>query len=152
MKRFCAAVLTAALAFGFVLSAFAAETNYDAIAEELLKLINAERRRAGIHELDKDRTLMKLAGKRAEEIMTVYGHYRPDGTPFYSIFDEFDFPAMASGENVSSGQENPREANESFMDSPSHKETMLSTRYHRVGVGVRKEGRRFFWVELFVGD
>lgn len=118
---------------------------------ELLKLINAERRRVGARELKLDDALSKAAAQRAVELPKVWGHTRPGGRSYSSVFAEFGLKPAKSGENVASNSKPLKASNfhRQFMDSPGHKKTMLNPDYSAVGLAFHQEGGMTYCVELF---
>ena len=129
------------------------EYNFSAARAELLKLINAERRKIGAGDLKRDATLTKAAARRASEQPRTWGHIRPDGKNYSSVFAEFNLNPASSGENVASNTK-PLKASsfhEQFMDSPGHKKILLNPDYSAVGLAFHKEGDRTYCVELFTG-
>jgi uncharacterized protein YkwD len=122
-------------------------------ARILIELINHERRAAGTAELRTDENLMKAAERRASELTKQYSHIRPDGREYHTVMGEFGLNPNGSAQNVAlRGDDNVLEVNKQFSKSPGHKKNMLNADYSRVGVGVHRDGRKYFWVELFAGE
>jgi uncharacterized protein YkwD len=131
----------------------AAGADYKAKAGALIELINYERQRAGVAALKTDEALMTAAARRASELAKNFSHTRPDGREYHTVFAEVGISPAASGENVAYREDDSAlEMNEQFLASPSHKAAMLNAAYSSVGVGLRKEGKRYYWVELFTGE
>jgi uncharacterized protein YkwD len=128
-------------------------SDFSAQAGSLIQLINYERREAGVAELRTDENLMKAAGRRAEELAEKYDHTRPDGREYHTVMSEFGLNPVSSAENVAyRNDDSALEVNEQFINSPGHKKSMLDAAYSRVGVGVHRDGGRYYWVELFAGE
>lgn len=102
---------------------------------EAIRLINAERTKAGLPELAIDSDLMEIAAVRAEEMVTKYGHTRPDGSSWDTIFAEMgvDMP-HPHGENAGS-QGTASKQIASWMNSSGHKANILNSDVTRIGVG-----------------
>jgi len=127
---------------------------FSAVSNELLKLINADRRKTGARDLKLDAALSKAAARRASEQPKVWGHTRPNGKSYSSVFAEFNLNPARSGENVASNTK-PLKAShfhEQFMNSPGHKKVLLNPDYSAVGLGFHQEGNRTYCVELFAGE
>ena len=127
---------------------------FSAVSNELLKLINADRRKTGARDLKLDATLSKAAARRASEQPKVWGHTRPNGKSYSSVFAEFNLNPARSGENVASNTK-PLKAShfhEQFMNSPGHKKVLLNPEYSAVGLAFHEEGGRTYCVELFTGE
>ncbi|OON96046.1 MAG: hypothetical protein ATN36_06795 [Epulopiscium sp. Nele67-Bin005] len=56
--------------------------------QEVLDLVNAERKKAGLSELKSIDTLSEVAQLRAEELHEVFSHTRPDGSTCFTALDE----------------------------------------------------------------
>ncbi|MBQ2781084.1 MAG: hypothetical protein IJF42_05955 [Clostridia bacterium] len=63
----------------------------EAIAREILKLINEERKALGRCELNTAPIAHEIATVRANELQIEYDHYRPDGTTSGTIFTEYKY-------------------------------------------------------------
>jgi len=75
------------------------------LRKQVLTLVNAEREKEGKAPLAMDAKLREAAKVRAEEISR-YGHFshtRPDGSLFFSIYDEFNISYAFRGENIAMG-------------------------------------------------
>jgi uncharacterized protein YkwD len=127
--------------------------SFSAQAGALIELINHKRRVAGTAELRTDENLMKAAARRAAELAKKYDHTRPDGREYHTVMPEFGLNPVASAENVTCrGDDSALEVNEQFVNSAGHKKNMLNAAYSRVGVGVYRDGKKYYWVELFAGE
>ena len=126
-------------------------------AVELLNLINRERGKAGAPALRLDETMQKAANRRASELPKKYSHDRPDGTSYSTVFAEFNFAPFRSAENIawrSGGKDHTSMAsfNEAFMDSPGHRTNMLNPDYSIAGLGIVRDGDKYYVAELFAGN
>ena len=120
------------------------ESNY---AEQMLRLVNEERKKAGVAPLELDSTLTKAAQIRAKEITQAWGHTRPNGKDFRTVVYEVDnsYETKSISENISSWY-SPETAVNGWMNSTKgHKENMLNTKWKYAGVG--HEGSH--WVIMF---
>ena len=99
---------------GLTGGAASSSTTVDTVvyADEIVQLTNAKRREAGLNELVVDSSLTSLALVRAEEIVTLQGHTRPDGT---TLVD------MGYGENCAYSRVSPQDAFDSWWTSSGHK-------------------------------
>lgn len=126
---------------------------YSAVRAELFKLINADRKKVGAGELKLDETLSRAASRRASELPAAWGHIRPGGKNYSSVFAEFGLNPARSGENVASNTKSLKASyfHEQFMNSSGHKKTLLSRDYSAVGLGFYEEGGKTYCAELFTG-
>lgn len=114
---------------------------------ELIRLINAEREQHGRRALALEDTMRWAARIRAAEVLDNLSHTRPDGTSYYTAFDEVGFPYAGKwhGENVSymefSGMAYDTASAARYMfdelrSSPGHYTNMLNENFAQIGVGV----------------
>ena len=109
--------------------------------QECLNLVNKERQNVGLSPLQLDPTLQKMAMQRSEEEHISTPHIRPDGTPCYTIFNEYDTSLNYNGENcaymfvLDDGKQLAKVAVESWMDSDGHKENILRPNSTYIGIG-----------------
>lgn len=114
------------------------------LAKEIFDATNAERQAAGLEPLIWDDELAKYANIRAEEIITTFGHVRPDGTKCYVLSD------LIWGENLARGPDaSGAEFLAHWIESPSHKENILRPEYRAIGVGTTHTEQGVTAVQLF---
>ena len=118
---------------------------------EAIDLINAERVKAGLSELEVDERLMNAAQTRAEECDSVgslyvdgKAHTRPDGSEWKTVFAEYGVESTKRAENCGQGKTTAKDQVESWMDSSGHKANILNADVTHIGVGY-SDG---FWVML----
>lgn len=126
------------------------EFTASAEAAEVFKAVNSERAKAGVSDLILDPKLCEAAQTRAEEIAKLYDHKRPDGTRGVEILDELGISYTARGENIARKQTTGTQAVSDWMNSKSHRETMLNGDFDRIGVGHCYSGGVHYWVQLFI--
>ncbi len=117
-------------------------------AEQVIILVNEERSRAGLAPLIADTQLSADALVRAKETAEVFDHIRPDGSNFDTAVS---IEWQTVGENIAWGQASPETVMKTWMDSPGHRQNILSSSYSKIGVGVVEDTGRLYWVQLFVG-
>ncbi|MEJ6950637.1 CAP domain-containing protein [Natronospora cellulosivora (SeqCode)] len=119
---------------------------------EMLRLVNEARQEQGLRPLQIDIPLMQLARKKAVDMIEYdyFDHYSPNlGTPFEMI-QANDIKYSLAGENLAEAK-TIKEAFDSLMDSPDHRENILTSRYDRVGIGIiQGSSSRFMIVQLFI--
>lgn len=115
--------------------------------DEVIELVNKERKAAGLSALKKNDELCDNANVRAKEINEVFSHTRPNGeTCFTAITVSYGY----AGENIAKGQTTPEEVMDSWMNSPDHKKNILSKNYTSIGVGYDPSTN--CWVQIFISD
>lgn len=119
--------------------------------QEVLRLVNVERSKAGVAPLKFSKDLAASAYVRAVELPTKFSHTRPDGSKC--------FTAMAKrghilGENLAGGQTSPRQVVKAWMDSESHRENILNPKFTELGVVYYYQANskyKHYWVQHFRG-
>lgn len=129
-----------------------------AYQQEVLRLVNIERQKAGVAPLTMDNTALTAAAmKRAEELQELFEHTRPDGSDCFTVLKEYKVPfpselSYCAGENIAYGQRTPAEVVNAWMNSPGHRANILKDRFSQIGVGYFKDQQgRANWVQLFIG-
>ena len=124
------------------------EFDAEAFCDELIRLTNKERERAGLDPLVTDSTAMEYAAIRAEELAEKYSHTRPDGDNS-GMYSHYSF-----GENIAYGQKTSQEVINDWMGSDGHRAAILadySDYGNRFGVGVYKSQGIIYWCQEFIG-
>ena len=122
------------------------EDNY---AEQILELVNYERKKAGVSEMTLDKELCKAADVRAKEIGKEYSHTRPDGSSCFTILDDNKIAYSTAGENIAKGQSTCKEVMQGWMNSANHKNNILNSKFTKIGIGYDPDTD--CWVQIFVG-
>lgn len=126
-------------------------TSNNSYAQQVVDLVNSERAKEGLSPLTYDATLSAAAQKRAEEIVTVFQHTRPDGTQFYSVLKEFGISYRSTGENIAYGQKNASAVMNDWMNSSGHRANIMNSSFEKIGVGVYiAPNGTIYWSQLFL--
>jgi uncharacterized protein YkwD len=128
-------------------------TGLTAQEDEVVRLVNAERRRAGCGAVRPDtrlRTAMRLhlaeLGRRGDLFIS---HDSADGRSFADRAEEQDYDA-AGGENVARGQRDAESVMESWMNSDGHRANILNCSFRAIGAGaVRGVDNTIVWGQIF---
>ena len=104
------------------------------IAEEVIRLTNAEREKAGLNPLEMDNSLMKAADVRVKEMGESFSHTRPDGSKYITAAQEAGYSGSYVGENGSAGKSTAEYIVSSWMNSEGHRENILNPNYNYIGV------------------
>ena len=123
---------------------------------EVLSLVNQERVRNGLEKLTWGETCADAAETRAEEIVQVYSHTRPDGTSWDTACMEPDDRIIeyTEGENLVAGNSavSPETAVAAWMNSEKHRENILNPSYTKLAVGFHFDSNtqyRTHWSQYF---
>lgn len=121
------------------------------LIKEVFKLTNQERVNAGLPALTYSDALQKGAMIRAEEIIQSFSHTRPDGSKFYTVFDD-TYAYRMIGENLAAGFTSASSVVNAWMNSEGHRANILKDGYTQIGIGIKKDkDGRIYWVQIF-GD
>lgn len=103
---------------------------------EVLTLVNAERAKNGLSELEWGVTCEVAAAIRARELMTSYAHTRPDGSSWETACPLPD-SGGSNGENLMAGNAavSPQTVVAAWMNSPDHRANILSPNFTKLSVG-----------------
>ena len=113
-------------------------------AQEVFKLVNTERMKAGLQPYKYDLRLEKAAMVRAKEIAVKFSHERPDGTSCGTAVTQAG-AGSPTDENIGMGTSSAAEVMKAWMDSLGHKIAILSKNNTHIGVGYYKG----HWVQTF---
>ncbi len=122
----------------------------NAFEQEVVKLTNAERTKAGLSPLQTDDKLMAAAREKSQDMQSnnYFSHTSPT---FGSPFDRMKALGIAyksAGENIAQGQRSPQEVVQAWMDSPGHRANILNGKFTHIGVGYVKSGN--YWTQQFI--
>lgn len=119
-------------------------TTIEDYRQEVIRLVNEERKQAGLPALSVDERAMEYAQTRAQEIYDSYSHTRPNGLE--KPFDELGGVV----ENIARGHESPKEVVAGWMDSEGHRGNILNEDAYAIGVGCYGDGPGYFWTQEFL--
>lgn len=114
----------------------------DVDAEEaMLLLVNQERTSRGLSALTMDPQLRLLARAHAEDMFQrgYFSHYTPEGVDPFQRMQQANIAFGAAGENLALAPILDI-AHQGLMNSPGHRANILSTSFHKVGIGVLDGG------------
>ena len=112
----------------------------DISTEQLLNLTNRDRQQQHLSALKIDSTLAQAASLKADYMFqkNFWAHNGPDGiTPWY-FFKKVGYTYIYAGENLARGFTDSGEVITAWMNSPTHRENMLSPNYTDVGFAIKK--------------
>ncbi|HSW96294.1 MAG TPA: CvpA family protein [Candidatus Saccharimonadales bacterium] len=104
---------------------------------QMLQLMNKEREKAGRKPLVMNTLLQKVARAHAGDMLErgYFSHYTPEGLSPFDRMNQAGVVYTYGGENLAFSP-NVQLAMQGLMNSPGHRENILSPNYHKVGVGV----------------
>ncbi|MFJ7667196.1 CAP domain-containing protein [Lysinibacillus sp. NPDC097195] len=120
------------------------------VEQEVVKLVNAERAKAGLPALTEDWELSRVAKYKSQDMhdKNYFDHTSPTyGTPF-TMMKNFGITYKSAGENIAKGQKSAAEVVNAWMNSAGHRANILNKNYTHIGVGYVKDGN--YWSQMFI--
>ncbi|MCH5325431.1 MAG: hypothetical protein J1E39_09465 [Eubacterium sp.] len=122
--------------------------------QEVFNLVNEYRAKNGVKALTWDPNAYHAALIRAKELVPNWGgHTRPDGSHFYSIYDELNVNNLKSmGENLAGGFSTAKETFNQWINSDGHRANILADKFTGIGIAmVYSPGStyNYYWVQEF---
>lgn len=122
-------------------------------AEEVLRLVNAERAKVGLAKLTLSNKLTSVANTKAKDMAVnrYFDHTSPTyGSPF-EMLHHFGVNYSYAGENIAGGQPDAKTVMNSWMNSSGHRANILNKNYTQLGVGYYVGGLyNTYWVQEFI--
>jgi uncharacterized protein YkwD len=130
-----------------------AEVKLSTEEQGVIDLTNAERKKAdkSLEPLKMNPKLMEAARKHAANMAAQekLEHELDCKTPADRV-TAAGYEWETVGENIAQGQETPKKALASWMDSPPHRENILNSEFTEIGVAVAKsKSGELYWVQVF---
>ena len=106
--------------------------------EELIALTNQERLENGLSELTINPKLNQAATLKAADMIqeNYWAHTSPEGKTPWSFFKNVDYQYLYAGENLARDFLDSEAVVNAWMDSPTHRDNILSSRYQEIGLVV----------------
>ncbi|CAM5207171.1 Transporter OS=Lysinibacillus sphaericus OX=1421 GN=LS41612_15305 PE=4 SV=1 [Lysinibacillus sphaericus] len=120
------------------------------VEQEVVKLVNVERAKAGLPALKEDWELSRVAKYKSQDMhdKNYFDHTSPTyGSPF-AMMKKFGITYKAAGENIAKGQKSASEVVNAWMNSEGHRANILNKSYTHIGVGFVKDGN--YWSQMFI--
>lgn len=113
------------------------------MAAEVIRQVNEERANYGLEPLTVSAQLTSAACIRANEIVEMFSHTRPDGSSWSTV------SSAAMGENIAKGQSSADRVMSAWMTSEGHRANILRESFGSIGVCALKVNGVIHWVQLF---
>jgi len=120
------------------------------VEQEVVKLVNSERAKAGLPALKEDWELSRVAKYKSQDMhdKNYFDHTSPTyGTPF-TMMKNFGIMYKSAGENIAKGQQSATEVVNAWMNSAGHRANILNKNYTHIGIGFVKDGN--YWSQMFI--
>lgn len=123
------------------------------VENQVLKLVNQERAKNGLKPLTMNWQLSRVARHKSNDMRDkgYFSHTSPTyGSPF-DMMKSFRITYSTAGENIAAGQTTPESVMTSWMNSPGHRQNILSPNYTEIGVGYSTGGSYgYYWTQMFI--
>ena len=129
----------------------ALDTSVRAYEQEVIRLVNVERAKAGLKALTEDWELSRVARYKSQDMhdLRYFSHTSPTyGSPF-DMMKAFGIRYRTAGENIAMGYRTPAAVVQGWMNSPGHRANILNAFYTKIGVGYVASGN--YWTQHFIG-
>lgn len=123
---------------------------------EVARLVNVERARSGLPALKMNWQVSRVARYKSADMALpppqgYFAHNSPRyGTPF-KMMESFGIRFSAAGENIAYGQRTPADVMRDWMNSPGHRNNIMSRSFTEIGVGLAKNKNGVcYWTQMFI--
>lgn len=106
--------------------------------EKVIELTNAERIKAGLGALRENKLLSEAARQKAADMFAFnyWAHVSPSGRTPWAFFKDAGYKYQYAGENLARDFRDPASVVRAWINSPSHKENVVNSKYQEIGVAV----------------
>lgn len=123
------------------------------LEDEVVRLVNAERAKYGLPALKNNWQVARVARYKSQDMVNrgYFAHQSPTyGSPF-NMMENFGIKFSAAAENIAKGQRTAKDVVAAWMNSPGHRENILSKQTTEIGVGAAKESNgTLVWTQMFI--
>jgi uncharacterized YkwD family protein len=120
--------------------------------QQMIDLINQERAKSGLQQLQPNAKLMELASLKAKDLVdhNYFSHISPQyGSPF-QMMRTAGVVYKSAAENIA-GNRSVQAAHIALMNSPGHRANILNANFNQVGIGIAPGGPYgMMFVEMFI--
>lgn len=113
--------------------------SYSITPDELLLATNEKRQENGLPVLTMDSSLAQAAQRKADDMFAknYWSHTAPDGTTPWYFIRSSGYEYVYAGENLARGYTTATDVVNAWMESPSHRENILSPNYKEIGFAIK---------------
>jgi uncharacterized protein YkwD len=118
---------------------------------EVLRLVNVERAKAGCNALTIDSRLAAAANAHSADMAAnnYFSHTGRNGSQVSDRVEAAGYRWRAVAENIAKGQPTPAAVMQAWMNSSGHRANILNCRYRNIGIGLAYAGRSPVWTQNF---
>src|SRR5690554_4049558 len=125
---------------------------FKAMEDEVIRLVNLERQKRGLHSLTHDWQVARVARIKSSDMIenNYFSHTSPVyGSPF-NMLKAFNIRYRAAAENIAYGQRSAGEVVNTWMNSPGHRQNILNASVTKIGVGIaRNYNGVYYFTQMF---
>ncbi len=133
-------ILSLQIVFGVTLYSGPAVKGIDteALSQNIISLSNKEREKNNVPNLYENNTLNIAAKQKLNDMFNknYWDHIGPSGETVWEFIANEGYQYEVAGENLARGFSNPNNVVKAWMDSPTHRENILNTRFQEIGIAV----------------
>lgn len=139
-------------------AAGAAQASAPSLANQVLGLVNQERRAAGLRPLRLNPLLNASAQAHSQDMALndFFSHQGSNGSKIANRIAATGYRAFTYGENIAAGQASPESVMQAWMASPGHRKNILRSTVKEMGVGLTvletdlgTTNYRYYWTQNF---
>ncbi len=104
----------------------------------LVKVVNEDRAKAGLHPLRRNRSLDYAAELKVQDMVAnkYFAHTSPQRLDPWHWFKEADYEYLYAGENLALDFNDAEAVQKAWMESPKHRENILNSDYEEIGYAI----------------
>jgi uncharacterized protein YkwD len=108
------------------------------IEQKIVNYVNQERAEESLGQLSRSKVLDKAAKMKAQDMLgnDYFAHTSPAGLDSWHWFKEVDYKYKYAGENLGMDFRTAEAVHQAWMESPTHRENIVSSNYDEIGVAV----------------
>lgn len=131
------------------------QTENTSYAQEVLRLVNAERTKNGLKALTLDASLSKVAQGHSDDMAknNYFSHTSLSGKSPFDRIKNAGISYKTAGENIAAGQKTPAQVVSGWMNSEGHRKNILNGSFTKMGLGyaTSNSGYKTYWTQVFIG-
>lgn len=106
--------------------------------EKIIELTNIERSKLGLGILKENKLLSEAARQKASDMFSFnyWAHVSPSGRTPWAFFNDVGYKYQYAGENLARDFKEPDNVVRAWMNSPSHRDNVVNSKYQEIGVAV----------------
>lgn len=119
--------------------------------EEVLRLVNIERQKAGLSPFTLSAKLSNVARDKSKDMAhnNYFSHQSPThGSPF-DMMKAYGISYRTAGENIAKGYNSAASVVNGWMNSPGHRANILNSSFNTLGVGYYNYNGTAYWTQMF---